>query len=203
MCLHAAPECTEYSGSSGDLLQSLQQRYCLTSENITGYLLRKELILNCVLSFKTITINSLAYVSMLQNRYKPSRELHSPNTNLLQILHTKTVTGTHVFSYTVPQLWSVTSSHSLDSFCTKKLNVLILINLCCQLPRLDSKLKKAIRKTALVQQSEKLKKKSWTGLHFVAYAKAIDRQVRLAHLSYVSDVIDASNRKTHNHSGGI
>ena len=78
----------------------------------------------CVLSFKTLTINSPAYLATLLNSYKPSRTLRSTNNNLLQIPHTKTVTGTRKFRCTAPQLWNslpadITSLHSLHCFRQK------------------------------------------------------------------------------------
>ena len=58
----------------------------------------------CVLSFKTLTINSPAYLATLLNSYKPARILRSMNNNLLQNPRTKTVTGTRAFRCAAPQL---------------------------------------------------------------------------------------------------
>ena len=78
----------------------------------------------CVLSFKTLTINSAAYLATLLNSYKPARTLRSTNNTLLQIPRTKTVTETRAFRCAAPQLWNslpadITSLHSLDSFHQK------------------------------------------------------------------------------------
>ena len=80
----------------------------------------------CVLSFKTLTINSTAYLVTLLNSYKSARALRSANNNLLQIPRTKTVrpTGTRAFRCAAPQLWNslpadITSLHSIDCFRQK------------------------------------------------------------------------------------
>ena len=75
----------------------------------------------CVLSFKTLTINSSAYFATLLNSYKPARTLRSANNNLLQIPRTKTVTGTRAFPCAASQLWNslsadITPLLSLDCF---------------------------------------------------------------------------------------
>ena len=82
-----------------------------------------------VLSFKTLTINSPIYLATLLNSYKPARTLRSTNNNLLQIPHTKTVTGTRAFRCAAPQLWNslpadITSLHSLDCFRQKLITFL-------------------------------------------------------------------------------
>ena len=74
-----------------------------------------------VLSLKTWAINAPAYLATLLNSYKPARILRCTNNNLLQIPHTKTVTGTRAFRCAAPQLWNslpvnITSLHSIDCF---------------------------------------------------------------------------------------
>ena len=73
----------------------------------------------CALSFKTLTINSPAFLATILNSYKPARILRSTNNNLLQIQRTKTVTGTRALRCAESQLWNslpadITSLHSLD-----------------------------------------------------------------------------------------
>ena len=46
--------------------------------------------------FKTLTINSPAYLDTIRNSYKPPHTLRSTNNNLFQIHHTKTI-GTRSF----------------------------------------------------------------------------------------------------------
>ena len=48
---------------------------------------------NLFLSSKTKTVNSLLYFVLLVSCYKPTQTLHSTCTNLLRIVHPKTVTG--------------------------------------------------------------------------------------------------------------
>ena len=77
-----------------------------------------------ILSFKTLTINSPAYLATLLNSYKPARTMRSTNNNLLQIPRTKTVTGTRALRCAAPQLWNslpanITWFHSLDCFRQK------------------------------------------------------------------------------------
>ena len=85
----------------------------------------------CVVIFKTLTINSPAYLATILNSYKPARTLRSTNNNVLQISHRKTVTGTRAFRCAVPQLWNslsadITSLHSLDYFRQKLKTFLFL-----------------------------------------------------------------------------
>ena len=58
----------------------------------------------CVLSFKTLIINSRAYTVL--HSYKPARTLRSMNNNLLQFPRTRSVTGTRAFRCAAPQLWN-------------------------------------------------------------------------------------------------
>ena len=91
-------------GVSKQNIMQLQRAQIL----LTGYLLKQMIDFKiCVLSFRTLIINSPAYLVTLLNSYKPARTLRSMNNNLVQFPRTRTVTGTRAFQCAAPQLWIV------------------------------------------------------------------------------------------------